>query len=142
VVFVVDDPVAWLVGLVADAGRKKLTTLVLGSDQKRALRKALEAAVEATATELAPPGREQTGEVAMVVGEVFCDPPEVVLAEVAPACSLAPGSRVSLAHQRRITGGARASRLWLIYDLSPSLEHNSGPTVSTAVPTPIALLLA
>jgi hypothetical protein len=30
VVFVVDALAAWLVGLVADAGRKKLTSLVLG----------------------------------------------------------------------------------------------------------------
>ena len=45
VVFVADDLGAWLVGLVADAGRKKLTALVLGSDQERALRKAATAAV-------------------------------------------------------------------------------------------------
>jgi hypothetical protein len=77
VVFVVDDPVAWLVGLVAYAGRKKLTTLVLGSDQKRALRKALEAAVEATATELAriehdvehpEPSFAQAGEYLLQIG--------------------------------------------------------------------------
>jgi hypothetical protein len=36
VVFVADDLGAWLVGLLADAGRKKLTALVLGSDQQRA----------------------------------------------------------------------------------------------------------
>jgi hypothetical protein len=40
VVFVADDLVAWLVGLLADAGRKKLTTWVLGDDQERALRQA------------------------------------------------------------------------------------------------------
>ena len=39
--------------------------------------------------------------------------------EVASACSLAPGSQVSPADQRRITGGARASRLWFIYDIPP-----------------------
>jgi hypothetical protein len=33
VVFVVDDLTAWLVGLLADAGRKKLTTLVLNLAQ-------------------------------------------------------------------------------------------------------------
>ena len=36
-VFVVDDLVAWLIGRLADAGLKKLTTLVLGTDQQRAL---------------------------------------------------------------------------------------------------------
>jgi hypothetical protein len=39
VVSVADDLGAWLVGLLAEAGRKKLTTLVLGSDQERALRR-------------------------------------------------------------------------------------------------------
>ena len=59
--FVVDDLLAWLVGLVADAGRKKLVTLVLGSDQERALRKVAEAAVELTAVELAPASGETVG---------------------------------------------------------------------------------
>ena len=36
-VFVADDLGAWLVGLLADAGRRKLTTLVLGTDQQRAI---------------------------------------------------------------------------------------------------------
>ena len=53
-VFVADDLGAWLVGLLADAGRKKLTSLVLGTDQQRALRQAAVAAVERTAEQLAP----------------------------------------------------------------------------------------
>ena len=40
-VFVVDDLLGWLVGLLADAGRKKLVTRVLGTDQERALRRLL-----------------------------------------------------------------------------------------------------
>jgi hypothetical protein len=32
VVFVADDLVAWLIGRLADAGFKKLTTLVLGTE--------------------------------------------------------------------------------------------------------------
>lgn len=40
VVFVADDLAGWLIGLLADAGRKKLTSLVLGSEQERALRSA------------------------------------------------------------------------------------------------------
>lgn len=55
--FVIDDLLAWLVGLVADAGRKKLVTLVLGSDEERALRQAAADAVEATAAQLGPLGR-------------------------------------------------------------------------------------
>ena len=80
-VFVVDDLGAWLVGLLADVGRRKLITLVLGSDQERALRQAAEAAVGLTAAKLAPVGGEQAGQLAMVVGEVFRGPaPEVALA--------------------------------------------------------------
>ena len=52
---------AWLVGLLADAGRKKLTTLVLGTDQERALRQAATAAIEFTAGELDPSGGDQAG---------------------------------------------------------------------------------
>jgi len=40
--FVADDLVAWLIGLLADAGFKKLTTLVRGTGQQRALRQAAE----------------------------------------------------------------------------------------------------
>ena len=58
-VFVADDLGAWLVGLLADAGRKKLTALVLGSDQQRALRSAATAAARRTAEELWPDDDEQ-----------------------------------------------------------------------------------
>ena len=51
VVFVADDLGAWLVGLLAEAGRRRLTTLVVGSDQQRALRQAATAAVGLTSAE-------------------------------------------------------------------------------------------
>ena len=80
-VFVADDLGAWLVGLLADAGRKKLTTWVLGSDQERALRQAATAAIELTAAQLAPSGGEQAEQLAMVVSEVFGEPvPDAALA--------------------------------------------------------------
>jgi hypothetical protein len=79
VVFIVDDLLGWLVGLLADAGRKKLVTLVLGTDQERALRPAVKAAVEATAAQLAP-SDEQAERLAMTVGEVLRDAPKVTLA--------------------------------------------------------------
>jgi hypothetical protein len=46
VALVVDDLLAWLVTLVADAGRRKLIARVLGTDQERALRPAVEAAAK------------------------------------------------------------------------------------------------
>jgi hypothetical protein len=77
--FIVDDLLAWLIGLVADAGRKKLIIRVLGTDQERALRPAVEAAVAATAAQLAQTD-EQARQLAMAVGEVFRDAPKVTLA--------------------------------------------------------------
>jgi hypothetical protein len=63
-VLVADDLGAWLTGLLADAGRKKLTTLVLGTDRERARRSAATAAVRLTAASAfpgclprSPPGR-------------------------------------------------------------------------------------
>ena len=73
-VLVADDLTAWLVALLADAGRKKLTYWVLGTEQQRALRQAAEAAAERTAEQLAPAGGEQAEQMAMVVGEVFREP--------------------------------------------------------------------
>ena len=72
--FVADALGAWLVGLLADAGRRRLTRLVLGSDQERALRQAATVAIESTAAELAPSGGGRAGELAMVVSEVFREP--------------------------------------------------------------------
>ena len=72
-VFVADDLGAWLVGLLADTGRKKLTTLVLGSDQKRALRKAAADAVQDTAGEMNL-SAEQAGQLATVIRRAFRKP--------------------------------------------------------------------
>jgi hypothetical protein len=57
-VFVVDDLVGWLVGRVADAGYQKLTTRLHGSDQPRALKQAVTAAVQGTVAALGFSGGE------------------------------------------------------------------------------------
>lgn len=69
-VFATDDLAAWPAGGLADAGRKKLAALVLGTGQEWALRAVAAAAVQRTAAELR---RVMSGaaELAMVVGEVF-----------------------------------------------------------------------
>ena len=72
--FVADDLGAWLVSLSADAGRKKLTTWVLGTEQERALRQAATAAVQLAAEELRPEGGARAEGLAMVVSEVFKTP--------------------------------------------------------------------
>jgi hypothetical protein len=97
VVFVVDDLAAWLVGLLADGGRKKLTTLVLGDAQRRALQQAASAAIQDTAVELSPSDGQRAGQIAMVIGEVFRAP--VPGAPLAGAAALAEGLRVGIAGQ-------------------------------------------
>lgn len=79
---IVDDLVTWLVGLLADAGRKKLTRFVSGSEQEQALRSAVTAAVELTAGEVRPDDEGMAEDVSRVINQVFTDPmPEVSLAK-------------------------------------------------------------
>jgi TIR domain/SEC-C motif len=73
-VFVADDLGAWLIFILAEAGRKKLTTWALGSEQERALRAAATAAVQRTAAELCPGDDGQAEQLAMVVSQVFDEP--------------------------------------------------------------------
>ncbi|HLK79828.1 MAG TPA: hypothetical protein VKU77_40020, partial [Streptosporangiaceae bacterium] len=80
-VFVANALGGWLIGQLAGAGRTKLTKLVLGSEQERALRQAVDAAVRATAEEMSPSGGEQAGQIAMVINQLFGDPmPDAPLA--------------------------------------------------------------
>jgi tetratricopeptide (TPR) repeat protein len=72
--FVADDLAAWLVGLLADASRRKLIALVLGTDQERALLSAATVAVRKAADELCPGDDTQAEHVAGVIGQVFGQP--------------------------------------------------------------------
>jgi tetratricopeptide (TPR) repeat protein len=74
VAVVVDDLGAWLVGVLADAGRRKLVTFVLGDERERALLEACRAAVTATAAGLEPNDAAAADHVALVIGEVFRAP--------------------------------------------------------------------
>ena len=103
-VFVVDDRAGWLVGLLADAGRKKLTTLVLGDAQERALQQAANAAVQGTASELSPSDGQRAGQIAMLISEVFRAPvPDAPLAGVA---TLAEGLQAGIAGQLAVLDDA------------------------------------
>lgn len=73
-VFVADDLGAWLIFILAEAGRKKLTKLVLGDEQERALRSAAAAAVQRTAAELRAGDDKRADQLAMVVSQVFSEP--------------------------------------------------------------------
>ena len=110
--FVADDLAAWLIGLFADAGRKKLTTLVLGNDQQRALRQAATAPIESTAAELAPAGGHSE-QLAMVVSEVFREPapaaPPAGQATVLEALQAGIGERLSVLDDAAVTGTGQSS---------------------------------
>ncbi len=105
-VFVADALGGWLVGQLADAGRKKLTELVLGSEQERALRRAADAAVWATAEEMSPAGGEQAGHVAMVISEVFRDPDPVPAVPLAGPVMLLEGLQAGISEQLAVLDDA------------------------------------
>jgi hypothetical protein len=111
--FVADDLGAWLVGLLADAGRKKLTTWVLGSDQERALRQAATAAIQLTAAQFVPSGSQQAEQLAMVVGEVFREPkPDPALAgqeTVLQALQAGVAANLAVLDDPALTGTGRSS---------------------------------
>jgi hypothetical protein len=79
VVAIADGFAAWVIAVLADAGRKKLTALVLGTEQERALDQAAAAAVQATAAHLHPGDTQRAGELALVVTQVFSGPVPVSL---------------------------------------------------------------
>ena len=73
-VFVTDDLAAWLVFILAETGRRKLTSLVLGDDQEDGLRSVATAANQRTATDLRPDDAEPGERAAMVISQVFSEP--------------------------------------------------------------------
>jgi hypothetical protein len=104
VAFVADDLGAWLVGFLADAGRRKLTMLVLGTDQERALQRAATAAVQVTAAEMSPSDAEQARHLAMVISEVFREViPDVLLTR---PTSLLEGLQAGIAGQLAVLDDA------------------------------------
>lgn len=72
--FVADDLSAWLVAVLADGVRRKLTTLVLGDELDRALGSAAKAAIQLTAADLCPDDAAQAEQVAAVIDQVFRTP--------------------------------------------------------------------
>jgi hypothetical protein len=105
-VFVADDLAAWLVGLLADAGRRRLITWTFGSDQKRALKQAVAAAVDRSVAEFCPEGGVQAEELAIAIGRVFTPPaPEALLVGSATMLeALQAGIAVQLARLDEGTG--------------------------------------
>jgi len=111
--FVADDLGAWLVGLLADAGRRRLTTWVLGTEQERALRQAATAAVWLAAGELRPEDGERAEELAMVVSQVFSEPvPDATLrayATVLEALQAGIAGQLAVLDDASLTGTGQSS---------------------------------
>ena len=72
--WVADDLGAWLVAVLADAGRKKLTAFILGTDQERALREASAVAVRGVAQGVFPMNAAHADNLARVISHVFGEP--------------------------------------------------------------------
>jgi tetratricopeptide (TPR) repeat protein len=112
-VFVADDLGAWLVGLLAEGGRRRLTAAILGSDQERALRQAATAAVRLTAAEVRPDSDEQADHLAAVISEVFARPmPDAPLsgrATLLEAVQAGIDRQVAVLGDADLTGTAQSS---------------------------------
>ena len=111
-VFVADAVGAWLVDLLADAGLKRLTALVLGDEQERALRQAATAAVLATATELDQSGGDGAGHLAMVISQVFEVPEAGALTgqrTVLEGLQAGIAARLAVLGDASVTGTGRSS---------------------------------
>lgn len=100
-----DDFGAWLIGLLADAGRKKLTAFVLGTEQERALRLAARAAVIQTAEELFPDDDRKRQDVVLVIGEVFSTE-HLTTAHMTGQSSVREALQVAVAKQLQVLGDA------------------------------------
>ena len=70
-VFIADDLGAWLVSLLADAGRRRLTSLLFGGEQERALKQAATTAIQLAATDLVPSDSDRAQELTLVINELF-----------------------------------------------------------------------
>jgi hypothetical protein len=81
VALVADDLSAWLIALLADGVRRKLTTLVLGDELDRAVRSVAKVAIDMTAAELCPDEAGRAEYVAAVINEVFRTPVSDALLE-------------------------------------------------------------
>jgi TIR domain-containing protein len=99
-VFVADDLAAWLIFILAEAGRKKLTTVILRDDQTRALRPATTEAVRVTAAELSPGDAKRAEELAIMVDPLFKTPvPGAPLGEQA---TVLEALQVAIAEQLKV----------------------------------------
>jgi uncharacterized protein YidB (DUF937 family) len=111
--FVADDLAAWLIGLIADAGLKKLTVFIRGTDQERALRSVAENAIQRTALELVPAGDGGAEDFARIIHQVFGEPASSAeptgRTTLLEALQAAVADRLAVLGNTEITGTERSS---------------------------------
>lgn len=129
---VVDDLVGWLVGRLADAGYNRLSTRLRGSEQDRALKRAVTVAVEATAADISRFDDKQAADFAARISGAFgkrvpaallpagLTRLEALRAGIAGQLSVAEGAGDSAAGLVGVPAGVVADRLTahLIYEIS------------------------
>jgi hypothetical protein len=74
--FIAEDIAAWLIGFLADRGRRRLTTVLLGTEQERALRSAATAAVEQAARGLRPDDDARAEQLVLVISQSVPEVPQ------------------------------------------------------------------
>ena len=124
--FVVDDFGAWVIGVLADAGWRRLTSWVLGTEQERALGEAAQAAVAGAAQELRPEGGTRAEHLAMVIGQVFSEPmpdePSVVQATLLEMLHARISSQMAVLDDASLTGTGKSSAEFLGFSGSALAE--------------------
>lgn len=99
---------SWVIGLLAESGRKKLVTLVLGTEQERALRSVAAAAIKMTAQDFHPDDDEQADQLALVIGQVFDKPvPNNLFGEqptILDALQIGLGGQLAVLDDATLTG--------------------------------------
>ena len=102
----------WLLEQLADAGRKRLTTLLLGDEQERAVRVAASAAIGLTAERFHPAGGRPAEHLAMVIDQVFAEPvPAAPVGDVTLLEALHSGitAQLALLDDPELTGVGKSS---------------------------------
>jgi tetratricopeptide (TPR) repeat protein len=111
VVWAADDLGAWLVAVLAETGKRKLATLVLGDEVERALGQAGTAAVQSMAGDLCPGDAVRATDVVRVISQVLASPVPISASRATVLETLQSGIAEQLAvlDDQEVTGTGQSS---------------------------------
>jgi hypothetical protein len=122
VVSVADDLAAWLIFILAESVRKRLTRLILGDEQFRALRPAATEALRLTAAELCPGDDQRAEKLAIMIDPLFKTPaPGAPLGDQA---TVLEALQVAIAEQLKVLDSPK---------LTPTVMSLTGRDVSATI---------